>query len=76
MFLFGDFCFCRSFAETCTRIHSALQSKVFSGISDLSLFIVLFDVSFWFLLMILLQLFFRVVVVGVLLYGQFAKERE
>jgi len=49
---------------------------VFSGISDLSLFIVLFDVSFWFLLMILLQLFFRVVVVGVLLYGQFAKERE
>lgn len=31
MFLLGDFCFCRSFAETCTRLQSALQSKMFAG---------------------------------------------
>jgi len=34
MFLLIDFCSCRYFAETCTRIQSALQSKVFSGIAD------------------------------------------
>ena len=31
MFLLGDFCSCRSFAETCSRIQGTLQSKVFSG---------------------------------------------
>lgn len=27
----GDFCSFRSFAETCTRLQSALQSKMFDG---------------------------------------------
>jgi hypothetical protein len=29
VFLLGDFCYCRSFAETCSRIQGTLQSKVF-----------------------------------------------
>jgi hypothetical protein len=33
VFLLGDFCSCRSFAETCTRIQGALRSKVFSGLA-------------------------------------------